>query len=93
MFPFLDQNSGSNSATVVAGNGAFNGIGGSVSATADQHVGDHSYGGWDFGGANTGANSATVLAGNGVGNLILGDVSATADQHIGDSGFHMPVLF
>jgi hypothetical protein len=87
------MNIGSNSATVVAGNGAGNIIGGSVTAYADQHVGDHSYGGWDFGGnANFGTNSATAMVANGVGNVVLGDVGAYAHQDVGDAGFHLPVI-
>ncbi|MEJ1939240.1 hypothetical protein WDZ92_54270, partial [Nostoc sp. NIES-2111] len=89
-----DSNSGPNAATAVVGNGAFNAVGGSVTANADQHIGDHGFGGWDFGpDVNQGTNAATVLAGNGVGNLILGNVTADAHQDIGDTGFHLPFIF
>jgi hypothetical protein len=87
-----DLNTGSNSATVVAGNGVGNFIGGDVNAVATQHVGSEGFGDF-FGSHNLGSNDATVVAGNGVGNFIGGDVNAIATQDIGDHGFpHLPVF-
>jgi hypothetical protein len=96
-----DLNIGVNGATVVAGNGAGNVIGGDVTAIADQHVGDQGFGG--FGGGfgvpgltgdiNVGVNAATVVAGNGVGNVISGDVTAEAHQGVGDYGYHYDMPF
>jgi hypothetical protein len=40
---FGGLNFGSNSATVIAGNGIGNFIGGNVTADANQHIGDHSF--------------------------------------------------
>ncbi len=84
-----DLNIGVNSASVDAGNGAFNHIDGSVTAYAAQNVGDSGFGyGNPFGSdINLGFNSAHVEAGNGAFNHIGGDVTAVATQNVGDSGF------
>ena len=89
-----ELNQGSNSATVVAGNGTGNFIGGNVTANADQHVGDTSFGLGGYHGMDTnlGQNSASVLAGNGAFNQIDGNVSANAHQDIGDHSIHLPIL-
>ena len=87
-----DLNLGVNSASVDAGNGAFNSIDGDVTAVATQNVGDTGFGFGGYGSPlggdmNLGFNSAHVEAGNGAFNSIGGDVTAVATQNVGDTGF------
>ena len=79
LYGLSGDNYANNTASVTAGNGVGNFIGGNVTADAHQDVGNF-YGFGD----NFANNSASAIVGNGAYNVVGGSVIVDADQQVGN---------